>query len=412
MDNKLYKQKIQNISNKILSRNNKVSSCLSWKTSTKQKFLDSNFTSLPKINLTDFNEAEFDFIEEIKKLNSILLEIKSTFDFKDEAGQILLKTTKSWKDVLILAKCRNTPEFYKQSVRIYGSSKDKLISTSELTLGEMARKLDKIIKKENPKLHSKIITPEMLKVELQKRFDLFFGVDDSPDVVLVNWLEADAAAGDGYIVLRDDAIFYEKDIDVLEVHEGWVHAGCGLNGFKQETATWLRDIPPRAEGLQEGLAAFMELLTMSTYPRRLGKIIDRVLAIELVENGSNFLEIFDWFLSRGMDKDAAYNSAARIFKGVSLEGGEAYTRDLSYLKGFLLVAEFIKQAILHNRSDCIHTLFNGFMDFYDVLPLTNLQKQGILSRPTFVPKIFHEIDSINLLEAVEEINLLNKIKYI
>ncbi len=49
-------------------------------------------------------------------------------------------------------------------------------------------------------------------------------------VKLDDGIVADAAAGSDYIKLREDAIFSERSLRVLEVHEGWVHVATSING--------------------------------------------------------------------------------------------------------------------------------------------------------------------------------------
>jgi hypothetical protein len=65
-------------------------------------------------------------------------------------------------------------------------------------------------------------------------------------------LVADAAAGSDYVKIRSGATFSKSDIDILEVHEGWVHLATSLNGQAQPVARWLAKGPPRTAAVQEG----------------------------------------------------------------------------------------------------------------------------------------------------------------
>ena len=72
--------------------------------------------------------------------------------------------------------------------------------------------------------------------------------------------------GSDYVKVRTGAKFSPRDIDILEVHEGWVHVATSLNGQAQPVAKWLAKGPPRTDAVQEGLAALLEIFTFRTYP--------------------------------------------------------------------------------------------------------------------------------------------------
>jgi hypothetical protein len=77
---------------------------------------------------------------------------------------------------------------------------------------------------------------------LNERFQAYFK-DDPVRALLSDGILADAAAGSDYIKIKTDAFFSLKDIQVLEVHEGWVHVGTTLNGLKQHLCTHLAKGP-------------------------------------------------------------------------------------------------------------------------------------------------------------------------
>src|SRR5205807_575743 len=77
---------------------------------------------------------------------------------------------------------------------------------------------------------------------------------------------ADAAAGSDYIKLRRDAHFTQRDLALLEVHEGWVHLGTTLNGQRQPVCSFLSKGTPATTRTQEGLAVLAELLAGAGRP--------------------------------------------------------------------------------------------------------------------------------------------------
>jgi len=191
---------------------------------------------------------------------------------------------------------------------------------------------------------------------LNQRFSSYFhgaGIQVQVDDTML----ADAAAGSDYVKIRSGAKFAQRDIDILEVHEGWVHVATSLNGQAQPVAKWLAKGPPRTTAVQEGLAALLEMFTFRTYPRRARRLNDRVLAVDKAEDGASFLDVFEWFRTEGYDDTECFQNTRRIFRGGVLSGGAPFTKDACYCKGIVLNYAFIRSAIQHDRVDLIPMLF-------------------------------------------------------
>ncbi len=192
---------------------------------------------------------------------------------------------------------------------------------------------------------------------------------------------ADAAAGSDYVKVRTGAKFSPRDIDILEVHEGWVHVATSLNGQAQPVAKWLAKGPPRTTAVQEGLAALLEMFTFRTYPRRARRLNDRVLAVDKAEDGASFLDVFEWFRTEGYEEDECFHNARRVFRGGVLEGGAPFTKDACYCKGIVLNYAFIRSAIQHDRLDLVPLLFVGKVAHEDVPVLARRVSDGVVKPP-------------------------------
>ncbi len=59
----------------------------------------------------------------------------------------------------------------------------------------------------------------------------------------------------------------------------------------------------------------MELFTFSAYPSRLKRLIHRIIAIDMAEQGADFIEVFNFFREKGHDDDASYAGTVRVFRG-------------------------------------------------------------------------------------------------
>ncbi|OYW94602.1 MAG: hypothetical protein B7Z23_03395, partial [Pseudomonadales bacterium 32-61-5] len=74
---------------------------------------------------------------------------------------------------------------------------------------------------------------------LQARMNEAFPDDQAVRVFESDGIVADAAAGADYIKIRSDALFNQRDLNILAVHEGMVHVATSLNGQHQPICTFL-----------------------------------------------------------------------------------------------------------------------------------------------------------------------------
>lgn len=154
---------------------------------------------------------------------------------------------------------------------------------------------------------------------------------------------------------------------------------------------------------------FNEILTKKTYPKRLKKIVNRVLAIDKAENGISFQELFEWHKEKSMDEKSACNSTERVFKGCQTNGrGYCFTRDITYLKGFILVYLFIENCLRNNEEDLLQQLFNGHTTFSYLPVMKQLEHEGIIKAPKYIPSFYR--DKEKLTELINDNKLIGIIK--
>lgn len=223
-------------------------------------------------------------------------------------------------------------------------------------------------------------------VELQRRLDDGFG-EGLVNVVLDDGIIADAAAGSDYIKLRADAWFSERQIDQLEIHEGWVHVATSLNGRTQPVCTFLGKTPPSGIVTQEGLATLAEIVTMRSHPERLLRIADRIDAIRMAGDGATFLDVFEQQRVNGLDEQEAWQVTVRTFRG-STPTGAPFTKDLAYGKGLVSTYAYIRVAVREGRLDRIPMLFCGKVDLEVIGTIGALYDEGLIDPPRFIPPPF------------------------
>jgi len=237
------------------------------------------------------------------------------------------------------------------------------------------------------------IPPETLCAELQAEMDRFF-VRHRVQVVVDSALTAKAAAGAARIRLRGGTCFSPYDRDQLLQHEAYVHTLTALNGREQPHLKSLGRTAPHALATQEGLAVFSELIAGVMDIERMKRISLRTLAIDMALSGADFIEVFRWFVDAGQTAHDSFASAQRVFRGVPLTGGTAFTKDGVYLHGLIEMHTFFRQSLAQRRLDRAHTLFVGKLSLDEVELLTPLIAEGVVAAPEYLPPWMQRVNGL------------------
>lgn len=371
---------------------------IKWPASWREQFFESDMKRLPNADRAYYEKLSlnFDLASKRDELKALKKSIRKRLGKNDALGKILWKTTDQYLTVIDLLKARGTPEFGKISKELYGSAQDHL-SGDKRSLLEVGEQLCSIFSQpaaqhiafSQPKNYD---APTAVK-SLQKRLNTYF-TDGELKVILSDGIVSDAAAGGDSIKMNSRARFSERDLRVLEVHEGWVHVGTTLNGRNQPYASWLSVGSPRIAAIQEGLALLMETLTFSSFPFRARRVSDRVSAIHAAEEGGDFIEVFHHLRNRGLPDAEAYTTTQRVFRGGMVKGGAAFTKDLAYVKGFVENVNFIRSAISAGLPELIPMLFVGKITLEDIPTLYEHYLEGIIEPPRYLPEMFRDLNGL------------------
>jgi len=280
-----------------------------------------------------------------------------------------------------------TPEFHRESVRLFGAPTDSLPDETTTSLG-LALRFHDVLDKFEPALLSSgsepMLRADEVAVLMREATHEMFG-EQAPKVRVVRNLLSKALAGSQRIRIRKASRFHRKEAAQLIQHEAGVHIVTSLNGRAQPDLVILGAGHPGTTRTQEGLAVFAEFITGAMDLHRLRRLADRVFAIQMAIEGANFLEIYRYFLERTGEENRAYEGAWRVFRGASLNGGAPLTKDIVYLDGLLRVHSFLRSAISTGRPDVLRLLFCGKMDLEDLPALCQLASAGLVRAPEFVP---------------------------
>jgi uncharacterized protein (TIGR02421 family) len=403
MSNKLdlqYKESLKQLSESLIAIQKPVLilDAIKWPQSIEQQFFRDKAEKLPAVNRDYYLRNPINFNPAVKsaELSQLHQQVEHRLGKNDPLGNILAATIEQYLTVIKLIESRGKPEFLSASRELYGSARDHL-QGDKLTLIEMGQRLCHIFSlpaaKHLAAAYPKNISAETAVEQLQQRLKPYFA-DSVFTVKETDGIVSDASAGGDCIKVNTHSLFSSLDLQVLEVHEGWVHVGTTLNGRNQPWATWLSVGSPRITGLQEGLAVLIETLTFSSFPDRARRISDRVVAIDMAENGADFLDVYRHFLAQGLSQHDSYKIAQRVFRGGMVEGGSCFTKDLSYIKGFIETVNFIRSAILADKPELLPMLFVGKVALDDIPVLHQYQQAGLIKAPRYLPPMFRDLNGL------------------
>jgi len=354
---------------------------VSWPARVQESFLAAwrvGHLSMPRITY-----PRFDFHELRQEIDAI----HRAADPDHPLGHYLRQTSESWRIATRLLDVLGSHRVTAYSSRLFGRPVEMLPANGPTNLQaahhfvDLASELDQELRAAEP---GYVLPAEQVQQELQLAIDTFF-VGHAIRVELDPNLIAKAAASPTRIRLRTNTGFSEYDRNQLLMHEAFVHTLTGVNGHEQP---WLKSMArgsPRTTATQEGLATLSEMLSGAMDIGRMKRISLRIIAIDKAINGADFIEVFRFFIESGQSDIDSFTSAQRVFRGVPLSGGAAFTKDTVYLHGLLAVHTFFRWCLRHRQLARARQLFAGKMALQDVFALESQFASGAIAAPGFLP---------------------------
>jgi uncharacterized protein (TIGR02421 family) len=397
-----YHQTIRALSDRLVEAQTpiRVLDAIKWDDGIREGFLKERGHKLPAVDRAYYQNRPLSFDADDKKqqFQQIERDITRQLGQFSPVGQIMRRMCKEYRMVIRMLEARGTADFGLISQELYGSASDAF-HAGDPTLADLgvmfSTYLDNIADRSDLKDEPKTLNASEAVALLQGRLNGVFGDDEA--VVRVfesDGILADAAAGADYIKIRADALFNHRDIRALEVHEGLVHVGTTLNGLNQPICTFLAKGPPSSTITQEGLAILMEVISFTSYPTRLRKLTNRTRAIHMAEDGTDFIQIFEFYREQGYTAEESYSNSIRVFRG-STPDGLPFTKDLSYLKGFILIYNYIQLAVRKGKLEQIPLLFCGKATLEDMRTLRQLVDEGLVVPPKYLPPQFSDLNALS-----------------
>jgi uncharacterized protein (TIGR02421 family) len=395
-----YQQNVRNLSDRLLELQKpiRILDAIKWPSQVQKRFLESGGQIMPDIDLAYYDGISLGFDPDTLRDRFLELrrEVSRRLGRRDGLGSIICNTIDQYLLVIELLRHRGTVDFGRYSRQLYGSARDHLRGDRK-SLRQLGEKLCDIFSlpaaEHLTRPYERNISASTAVEVLQQRLGNYFQPGDIR-VILSDGIVSDAAAGGDYIKINQDSEFSDIDLQILEVHEGWVHVGTTLNGRAQPWASWLSVGSPRVTACQEGLAVLMETLTFSSHPGRALKVSDRVVAVDMAEQGADFIEVYRFFCDRGLRQEDSYKITQRVFRGGTVGGGSVFTKDLSYLRGFVENVNFIRSSIHSGVPEILPMLFVGKVTLDDIPILYQHYLEGTIAGPKYVPAMFRDLNGL------------------
>jgi len=397
-----YQQTIFELSERIVKAQQpiRVLDALKWGSDIQQDFFAHKFKKLPNITKDYYqkNPLPYKPEEKAEEFYEIEHDIKRLLGQFSNVGNIMLRMCGEYRELVRMLKHRGEPEFAQLSQRLYGGSTDAF-HAGEPNLKDLSQMISAMLVSLKTQLvdlpqDKKVFTTEESVKILNEKLHHYFHASTRPvNVIVSDGILADASAGADTIKLRKGVMFSERELHLLEIHEGWVHIGTTLNGLLQPICTFLSKGPPSSTVTQEGLAIIMEIFTFASYPERVRRLTDRITAIHMAEQGANFLDVFHFYQTRGITDEESYSNSTRVFRGSVPDGGP-FTKDLVYSKGFVMIYNYLQLVIEKGKLSRIPLLFTGKITLQDIKSISELVDEGLVVPPKFVPPQFTDLGAL------------------
>jgi uncharacterized protein (TIGR02421 family) len=356
----------------------RVLSALSWPGETRQRFLDGGASHLPEPTYAPVDPTPV--LDGVAAARRLLRPGNVVDDWLDREATSIESTA-------LMLSTVGTPAFHAYSRKLYSVPTQPLRfdPATPLQLAEQVHSSLETLREASlvpPVVRTR--TGEQVAAFIEGEVAEHFG-EAAPEVLLVDELSANAVASTSRIKIRRDAKFTTKDSAQLLNHEAFIHVATGLNGKAQTDIPILAIGHPGTTRTQEGLAVYSEYVSGTLGLDRLRRLADRIVATQLVIDGADFIELYRWFLDRSPNPEQAFESTRRIFRGSPLTGGAPFTKDCTYLSGYLSVTTFIRAAFTAGRADTLGLLFAGKLDLFAVPALGELRAMGLVQPARFLP---------------------------
>jgi uncharacterized protein (TIGR02421 family) len=232
---------------------------------------------------------------------------------------------------ITLVSDRSTSRFLSGSRQLFGDIEPELLSLAENILQQLPPHLA-------DDHDSDFLTAEQFAERAREEIEIYRNQDSNFTAkVEVRDDITGILVSKGAFLIASGARVPRLRVEATLAHEIGTHVLTYYNGRQQplcEFYTGMADY----ESLQEGLAILAEYLASGLSRPRLRLLAGRVMAVQSIYQGADFIESFRVLHDQyGFSQGAAFNIAMRVYRG----GG--YTKDAVYLRGLKKLLSYLAQ---------------------------------------------------------------------
>ena len=197
-------------------------------------------------------------------------------------------------------------------------------------------------------------------------------------------LREDLAAGlmvsGGTLMISTHTRMADYRLDALLAHEVSVHLLTYFNGRAQGLGIFRTGLA-QYEGVQEGLGVFAEWAVGGLTQARLRLLAGRVIAVDAMLRGADFIEGFRLLKERGFRDEIAFSISARVYRS----GG--FAKDAIYLRGFKAVFDLVAAGV------SLDPFWLGKIAPAHLPVIEELLQRGLVSAPRHHPEFLARDDA-------------------
>lgn len=330
--------------------------------SEEKRFIKGKFVRPPQFKYAPIKINPFELKQQLSSLR--------TQDISDVSiRQLYESVINSYFDKIDLLSTLGTKKFLYNSLRYFGRPSHKDLTNAKYIL------------------HLPPMPNEPKRVpllELNEAIDIFkkglddYGIDCKIQLSKKVISQVMVLNSKKTILIRPDARFTRKEAYALVEHEIGVHMVTTQNSSTEKLKIFNLGLPVNTL-TQEGMAILAEYLSGNITLKRLKKIALRVVITDMMCNGADFIECFNYLRNeQKVNETDAYTIVTRIFRG----GG--FTKDYLYLSGFNRILKLWKADI--NFTPLM--VGKTSIDYYDTI--NEMIEREMVSKPKFITKSFEQ----------------------
>lgn len=275
----------------------------------------------------------------------------------------------------------DNPRFKLGSMQLYGAPDSELVALAERILAAHQRVREDRVPRLSAEEFRTLAAAEI--AEYRRR---------APDFGALPQVRTDIYAGmlvsNGRLYIGESVRVPRTRADSLIQHEIGTHVLTYYNGSRQPLRLLAVGLPGY-EAQQEGLAVLAEYLACGLDAGRLRIIAARVVAVDALVSGAEFVEVFQLLRAHGFSPRTSYTVALRVYRG----GG--FTKDAMYLQGLVGILRYVRE------GGELERLFVGKFSTAHAAVIDELLVRGIIAPAAVTPSYLGSEEARRRLKRIE-----------